>query len=109
MVEQLLGVVQQFHEQGVTVILVEQSVNVALTAADKAFFMEKGAIRFHGLTAELLERPDLLRSIFLEGRGDRNRRRRPPGRRAESREPRARDGVERWWCSRPGHHEALRR
>ena len=48
-------------------ILVEQSVNVALTAADKAFFMEKGAIRFHGLTAELLERPDLLRSIFLEG------------------------------------------
>ena len=29
--------------------------------------MEKGAIRFHGLTAELLERPDLLRSIFLEG------------------------------------------
>ncbi len=66
-VEQLLAVVRQFREQGVTVILVEQSVNVALTTADKAFFMEKGAIRFHGLTAELLERPDLLRSIFLEG------------------------------------------
>jgi len=66
-VEQLLQVVQRFREQGVTVILVEQSVNVALTTADKAFFMEKGAIRFHGLTAELLERPDLLRSIFLEG------------------------------------------
>jgi ABC-type branched-subunit amino acid transport system ATPase component len=66
-VEQLLAVVRQFREQGVTVILVEQSVNVALTTADKAFFMEKGAIRFHGLTSELLERPDLLRSIFLEG------------------------------------------
>ncbi|HEY7105732.1 MAG TPA: ATP-binding cassette domain-containing protein [Acidimicrobiia bacterium] len=66
-VEQLLKVVEQFRDQGVTVILVEQSVNVALTTADKAFFMEKGAIRFHGLTAELLERPDLLRSIFLEG------------------------------------------
>ena len=66
-VEQLLQVVKQFRDQGVTVILVEQSVNVALTTADKAFFMEKGAIRFHGLTAELLERPDLLRSIFLEG------------------------------------------
>ena len=50
-VEQLLAVVRQFREQGVTVILVEQSVNVALTTADKAFFMEKGAIRFHGLTA----------------------------------------------------------
>jgi branched-chain amino acid transport system ATP-binding protein len=66
-VEQLLEVVKKFREQGITVILVEQSVNVALTTADKAFFMEKGAIRFHGLTAELLERPDLLRSIFLEG------------------------------------------
>jgi ABC-type branched-subunit amino acid transport system ATPase component len=66
-VEQLLEVVKKFRERGVTVILVEQSVNVALTTADKAFFMEKGAVRFHGLTAELLERPDLLRSIFLEG------------------------------------------
>jgi ABC-type branched-subunit amino acid transport system ATPase component/ABC-type branched-subunit amino acid transport system permease subunit len=66
-VEQLLGVVEQFRERGITVILVEQSVNVALTTADKAYFMEKGAIRFHGLTADLLERPDLLRSIFLEG------------------------------------------
>ena len=66
-VEQLLAVVEQFKEQGVTIILVEQSVNVALTVADKAFFMEKGAVRFHGLTSELLERPDLLRSIFLEG------------------------------------------
>ena len=43
---------------GTTVILVEQSVNVALTVADTAYFMEKGEIRFHGPTAELLERPD---------------------------------------------------
>lgn len=68
-VAQLLDVVRRFREQGVTVILVEQSVNVALTIADKAYFMEKGAIRFHGLTSELLDRPDLLRSIFLEGSG----------------------------------------
>ncbi len=31
--------------------------------------MEKGEIRFHGPTAELLERPDILRSVFLEGAG----------------------------------------
>jgi ABC-type branched-subunit amino acid transport system ATPase component len=66
-VEQLLAVVKRFRDRGTSVVLVEQSVNVALTTADKAFFMEKGAIRFHGLTSELLERPDLLRSIFLEG------------------------------------------
>jgi ABC-type branched-subunit amino acid transport system ATPase component len=36
-----------------------------LTVADRAYFMEKGEIRFEGPTAELLERPDLLRSVFL--------------------------------------------
>src|SRR5581483_6851923 len=50
-----------------TIILVEQSVNVALTVAETAYFMEKGEIRFHGPTAELLDRPDILRSVFLEG------------------------------------------
>ncbi|MAT37625.1 MAG: hypothetical protein CL420_06285 [Acidimicrobiaceae bacterium] len=45
----------------------EQSVNVALTVADTAYFMEKGEIKFHGETAELLTRPDVLRSVFLEG------------------------------------------
>jgi branched-chain amino acid transport system ATP-binding protein len=36
-----------------------------LSGAAVAFFMEKGEIRFHGPTAELLERPDILRSVFL--------------------------------------------
>jgi branched-chain amino acid transport system ATP-binding protein len=66
-VEQLLDVVRGLRDQGTTVILVEQSVNVALTVADTAYFMEKGEIRFHGPTTELLERPDILRSVFLEG------------------------------------------
>jgi len=42
-------------------------VNLALTVASTAYFMEKGEIRFHGPTSELLERPDVLRSVFLEG------------------------------------------
>ncbi|MBC8365229.1 MAG: MFS transporter [Actinobacteria bacterium] len=66
-VEQLLPMVEELAAEGVTVILVEQSVNIALTVAETAYFMEKGEIRFHGPTAELLERPDVLRSVFLEG------------------------------------------
>ena len=66
-VAELLVAVQRLKEQGTTVILVEQSVNVALTVAETAYFMEKGEIRFHGPTSELLERPDVLRSVFLEG------------------------------------------
>jgi ABC-type branched-subunit amino acid transport system ATPase component/MFS family permease len=64
-VAQLLEMVKALRDQGVTIILVEQSVNVALTVADRAYFMEKGEIRFEGPTADLLGRPDLLRSVFL--------------------------------------------
>ena len=66
-VEQLLDVVRELRDRGTTIILVEQSVNVALTVADTAYFMEKGEMRFHGPTSELLERPDVLRSVFLQG------------------------------------------
>jgi ABC-type branched-subunit amino acid transport system ATPase component/ABC-type branched-subunit amino acid transport system permease subunit len=74
LVEQLLGMVRRFREEGTTVILVEQSVNVALTVADTAYFMEKGEVVFRGPTAELLDRPDVLRSVFLEGAGTAGRR-----------------------------------
>ncbi len=66
-VEQLLDIVRAIHDQGTTIILVEQSVNVALRIAKRAVFMEKGEIRFFGATDELLERPDILRSVFLQG------------------------------------------
>jgi branched-chain amino acid transport system ATP-binding protein len=68
-VERLLPLVREIRDEGATVILVEQSVNLALTIADRAYFMEKGEIRFEGPAADLLERPDLLRSVFLEGAG----------------------------------------
>jgi branched-chain amino acid transport system ATP-binding protein len=42
-------------------------VNVALTVADRAWFMEKGELKFSGPTRELLDRPDILRSVFLQG------------------------------------------
>jgi branched-chain amino acid transport system ATP-binding protein len=66
-VGQLLDVVRRIHEQGTTIVLVEQSVNVALTLAQRALFMEKGEVRFEGPTAELLDRPDILRSVFIAG------------------------------------------
>ena len=66
-VGQMLPVVQRLAASGVTVVLVEQSVNVALTVAQRAYFLERGEIRFSGPTAELLNRPDILRSVFLSG------------------------------------------
>ena len=68
-VRQLLDVVREIHRRGVTIIVVEQSVNVALQIADRCVFMEKGEVRFFGRTSELLTRPELLRSVYVKGTG----------------------------------------
>jgi ABC-type branched-subunit amino acid transport system ATPase component len=66
-VDQLLDLVQAIHDQGCTIIIVEQSVNVALSLASRAYFMEKGEVRFSGATTDLMARTDILRSVFLQG------------------------------------------
>jgi len=68
-VQELLAVVEQLKAAGTTMVIVEQSVNVALALADRAVFMEKGAVRFSGPAADLIERDDLVRAVFL-GSGD---------------------------------------
>ncbi len=68
-VAQLLEMVRQINADGTAVVLVEQSVNIALGLVEHAYFMEKGEIRFDGSSRELLGRDDLLRAVFLEGVG----------------------------------------
>ena len=63
----LLPVIRRIADQGAAVLLVEQSVNVALSVADHAYVMEKGEIGYSGPAAELRARPDLLRAAYLEG------------------------------------------
>ncbi len=70
-VGRLLEVVRAIRDQGTAIVLVEQSVNVALTVATRAYFLEKGEVRFEGPTSDLLDRPDVLRSVFLEGAASR--------------------------------------
>ena len=65
-VEDLVEAVKAINAAGVTVIIVDQSVHLALQLADTAYFLERGRVEFHGPTAELLERPDLLRAVFLD-------------------------------------------
>jgi ABC-type branched-subunit amino acid transport system ATPase component len=66
-VGELLEMVRRINARGTAVVLVEQSVNVALSLVDHAYFMEKGAVQFDGAADDLMERTDLLRSVFLEG------------------------------------------
>jgi len=69
MVQKLIEVVRVINSQGTAIIIVEQSVNVALTVAERAIFMEKGEVKFIGKTADLLRRPDILRAIYVKGTG----------------------------------------
>jgi branched-chain amino acid transport system ATP-binding protein len=64
-VDRLMGMVRRINDAGTTVILVEQSLNRAMNLAQRCFFMERGEIRFDGPTAELMQRDDLLRPVFL--------------------------------------------
>jgi ABC-type branched-subunit amino acid transport system ATPase component/predicted MFS family arabinose efflux permease len=64
-VQELLGVVERLRERGITMVIVEQSLNVALAVADRAIFLEKGQIRFEGPAQEILGRADLARAVFL--------------------------------------------
>ncbi len=93
-VGQLIEVVRRIHDSGVTIVLVEQSINVALHLAHRAVFMEKGEFRFEGPTEDLLDRPDILRSVFIAGAttkpaatGPRKRRTSSNGGRAERARP----------------------
>ncbi|MFM7065001.1 MAG: ATP-binding cassette domain-containing protein, partial [Actinomycetes bacterium] len=66
-VGRLAELVAEVAEGGTTVLLVEQSINVALSLASTAVFMERGRVRFSGPADELARRPDLLRAVFLDG------------------------------------------
>ena len=69
LVQELLEVVEGLRARGQTMVIVEQSLNVALAFADRAVFMEKGRVRFEGPAAELAQRDDLVRAVFLGGEG----------------------------------------
>jgi ABC-type branched-subunit amino acid transport system ATPase component len=68
-VERLMDIVRRVNAQGATVVLVEQSVNRAMTLAEHAFFLERGEVRFDGSITDLLRRDDLLRPVFLASVG----------------------------------------
>jgi ABC-type branched-subunit amino acid transport system ATPase component/predicted MFS family arabinose efflux permease len=69
LVQELLSVLERLKAEGMTIILVEQSLNIALSVADRAVFLEKGQVRFSGPAADLVGRDDLARAVFLGTEG----------------------------------------
>jgi ABC-type branched-subunit amino acid transport system ATPase component len=68
-VQRMLELVDQLKARGQTMVIVEQSLNVALAISDRAIFLEKGEVKFEGATSELVERDDLARAVFFGREG----------------------------------------
>jgi ABC-type branched-subunit amino acid transport system ATPase component len=68
-VQRMLEVVDQLRARGQTMIIVEQSLNVALAISDRAIFLEKGEVKFEGSAQELMDRDDLARAVFFGTEG----------------------------------------
>jgi ABC-type branched-subunit amino acid transport system ATPase component len=64
-VGQLMTHVRDINAAGTTVVLVEQSINVAVELVDRAVFLDRGVLRFDGPIEDLRARSDLLRAVFL--------------------------------------------
>src|SRR5215471_1135262 len=68
-VRRMLQLVDELKARGQTMVIVEQSLNVALEICDRAIFLEKGEIKFEGAASELLARDDLARAVFFGTEG----------------------------------------
>jgi ABC-type branched-subunit amino acid transport system ATPase component len=68
-VQRMLELVDRLKARGQTMIIVEQSLNVALAISDRAIFLEKGEIKFEGNAQDLMERDDLARAVFFGTEG----------------------------------------
>ena len=64
---ELLEIVRQLNEGGITLVVVEQSLNIAAQLCARSVFLEKGEVRFEGQTADLLEQDDIARAVFFGG------------------------------------------
>jgi len=64
MVDKIFEVVNDIHQQGVTVLLVEQNASRALSLANRGYVMESGEITMSGAGADLLSDPKV-RAAYL--------------------------------------------
>jgi branched-chain amino acid transport system ATP-binding protein len=65
-VQQLFATIRQIRERGMTVLLVEQNANMALSVADRGYVMVTGTLTVEGTPAQLLDN-DEVRAAYLGG------------------------------------------
>lgn len=63
-VRDIFDIIRKIHEDGTTVLLIEQNANMALHVADRAYVIENGRIAMTGSGRELLE-DDKVKAAYL--------------------------------------------
>jgi branched-chain amino acid transport system ATP-binding protein len=58
-VEEIIGTLKRLQQDGLTILLVEQKLDIALTCTSRAYVMIKGAMALESTTQELSRREDL--------------------------------------------------
>ena len=66
LVEQIFDIIRQLHQAGVTILLVEQNAQMALSVADRGYVLETGKIVATGAGADLL-RDEAVKKAYLGG------------------------------------------
>ena len=64
LVEQIFGIIEELHEAGTTILLVEQNAQMVLSIADRAYVLETGKIGMSGDADQLLH-DDSVRKAYL--------------------------------------------
>jgi branched-chain amino acid transport system ATP-binding protein len=64
----IFDLIVALHQQGTTVLLVEQNIHMALKICDKAYVMKTGRVIMSGTGQELLANEDV-RKAYLGARG----------------------------------------
>ncbi len=66
-VETIFEIIQKLNADGITVLLVEQNANLALSIADRGYVLETGEIKLEGTGKELLANDDVRKAYLGEG------------------------------------------
>jgi branched-chain amino acid transport system ATP-binding protein len=66
LVEQIFEIIQTLHQNGTTILLVEQNAQMALSVANRAYVMETGNITLSGTGKELAE-SEAVKKAYLGG------------------------------------------
>ena len=64
LVDQIFDIITELHESGVTILLVEQNAQMALSVADRAYVLETGRIAMSGNAADLLQNDDVQKAYL---------------------------------------------